>query len=132
MMFRLTILLVVALVVLALGACGPVAPKQLNLSEKDAGSTVQLRAGDTLEVVLEGNPTTGYQWEVGAGDTAVIKQVGEAQFQPDTSAIGSPGKITLRFTAVAAGQTALKLIYHRPFEQNVPPVKTFEVTVVVK
>jgi len=131
-MSRLTILFVVALVVLSLGACGPAAPKQLNLSEKDAGSTVQLRAGDTLEVVLEGNPTTGYQWEVGGGDPAVIRQVGEAQFQPDTSAIGSPGKITLRFTAVAAGQTALKLIYHRSFEPNVPPVKTFEVTVVVK
>ncbi|MBM4429116.1 MAG: protease inhibitor I42 family protein, partial [Chloroflexi bacterium] len=44
----------------------------------------------------------------------------------------SPGKMTLRFTGVAAGQTALKLIYHRSFEKDVPPVKTFEVTVVVK
>jgi len=131
-MSRLTIVLVVALVVLALGACGPAASKQLNLSEKDAGRTVQLPVGGTLEVVLEGNPTTGYLWEAAAGDTAIIRQVGEAQFKPDTSAIGSPGKMTLRFTGVAAGQTALKLIYHRPFEKNVPPVKTFEVTVVVK
>jgi len=132
-MSRLTILFVVALVVLSLGACGPAAPKQVNLSEKDAGSTVQLRAGDTLEVVLvEDYPGAGYLWEVGAGDTAVLKQVGEAQFQSDNGPPGSSAKETLRFTAVAAGQTALKLIDHRPFEKNVPPVKTFEVTVAVK
>ena len=131
-MSRLTIVLVVALVVLALSACGPTAPKQVNLSEKDAGRTVQLPVGGTLEVVLAGNPTTGYLWEVAGGDTTVIQQAGEAQFKPDTSALGSPGKVTLRFTGVAAGQTVLKLIYYRPFEKNVPPEKTFEVTVVVK
>jgi inhibitor of cysteine peptidase len=131
-MARLAILLVVALVALALGACSASAPKQVNLSEKDAGRTVQLSVGGTLEVVLEGNPTTGYLWEVAAGETAVIKQVGESQFKPNTSAIGSPGQVTLRFTGVAAGQTVLKLIYHRPFEKDVPPIKTFEITVVVK
>jgi inhibitor of cysteine peptidase len=131
-MTRLAMLLIAALLALALGACSASAPKQVNLSEKDAGRTVQLSVGGTLEVVLEGNPTTGYLWEVAAGETAIIKQVGESQFKPNTSALGSPGKVTLRFTGVAAGQTVLKLIYYRPFEKNVPPSKTFEVTVVVK
>lgn len=131
-MTRLAILLVAALLALAMAACGQSTPKQVSLSEKDAGRTVQLPVGRTLEVVLEGNPTTGYLWEAAAGDTAIIRQEGEAQFTPATSALGSSGKMTLRFTGVAAGQTVLKLIYHRPFEKNVPPSKTFEVTVVVK
>jgi inhibitor of cysteine peptidase len=131
-MTRLAILLVAALLALALGACSASTPKQVNLSEKDAGRTVQLPVGGTLNVVLDGNPTTGYTWEVAGGDTAVIKQEGEAQFKPNTSALGSPGKMTLSFTGVAAGQTVLKLIYYRPFEKDVPPLNTFEVTVVVK
>jgi len=38
----------------------------------------------------------------------------------------------IKFHAIAAGTSHLKLIFHRPFEQNVPPLKTFEVTVITK
>lgn len=40
----------------------------LTLREEDANGMVSLRVGDTLEVVLAGNPTTGYQWERESGD----------------------------------------------------------------
>ena len=102
-----------------------------RLSEQDAGRTVELHAGDKLEVSLKGNPTTGYQWETAAVDAAILKLVGEPEFNPDSGALGAGGKVTLRLIAVAAGQTTLQLIYHRPFE-NVPPIKTFKATVVVK
>jgi inhibitor of cysteine peptidase len=102
------------------------------LHEGDAGSTVNLRAGDTMEVVLEGNPTTGFSWETAALDASVLKQLGEPEFKPDTSLIGAGGKFTFRFEAVAPGQTLLQLVYHRPWETNVPPEKTFEMTVVVQ
>jgi inhibitor of cysteine peptidase len=104
----------------------------VTLGEKDAGRTVELRAGQALEITLPGNPTTGYLWEVASVDAAVLKAVGEPQFKADSSAVGSGGQITLRFEAASAGQTALQLIYHRSFEKDVPPAKTFEVTVVVK
>ena len=102
-----------------------------RLSEQDGGKTVELHAGDKLEVSLKGNPTTGYQWEMAAVDAAILKLVGEPEFNPDSGALGAGGKVTLRLIAVAAGQTTLQLIYHRPFE-NVPPIKTFKATVVVK
>jgi inhibitor of cysteine peptidase len=124
---------VVALIItLSLSACGSSAAKSVAVGEKDANSTVSLRVGDTLEVVLEGNPTTGYQWERETADDSIVKQVGDPEFNPDTSALGSGGKVTLRFEAVGAGQTVLRLIYHRVFEPDVPPLKTFEVTVMVK
>jgi len=40
--------------------------------------------------------------------------------------------ITLRFETVEIGKTRLKLIYHRPFEKDVPPAETFEVTITVR
>jgi inhibitor of cysteine peptidase len=109
----------------------PAAPIR-SLTEADAGRSIELRVADKLEVTLPGNPTTGFQWEVGSGDTSIIKPGGESEFKPSSEALGSGGKVTIRFEAVAAGQTTLKLIYHRPFEKDTPPDQTFEVTVTVK
>lgn len=88
--------------------------------------------GDTLEVILKGNPTTGYNWEVDYVDSAILRQVGKTEFKADRKTRGSGGIITMRFEALASGQTVLRLIYHRPFEKGVPPVQTLEVAVVVK
>ncbi len=113
---------------------GPSTPAAATrrLTESDAGGSIALRVGDKLEVVLSGNPTTGYQWEIGAGDAAILRPSGEPLFVADSSAVGSGGKFTFSFEAVGAGQTGLKLIYHRPFEKGVPPLQTFQVTVTVK
>jgi len=46
--------------------------------------------------------------------------------------MGSGGKVTLQFEAAGTGQTPLKLVYHRPFETGIAPLKTFEVTVTVE
>ena len=102
-----------------------------TLSEEDAGSTVQLSVGEAMEVVLDGNPTTGFSWETAAADASVLRQLGEPGFEPDTELLGSGGTFTFRFEAVASGQTLLQLVYLRPWETAVQPAKTFEVTVTV-
>jgi inhibitor of cysteine peptidase len=107
-------------------------PSTRQLTEADAGRSIELRAGDKLEVTLPGNPTTGFQWDVSVGDTAILRPSGEPEFAPSSSAVGGGGTITLRFAAVGTGQMGLTLIYHRPFEKDVPPAQTFEVTVTVR
>ncbi len=119
-------------VTLTTSACGPSTPKTVSLAEKDASSTVELRPGDMLEVVLAGNPTTGYSWAVQAVDKDILKQMGEPAYKADSNLIGSGGQFTFRFEAVAAGQTALKLFYQRPWEKDTPPIQTFVVAVIVK
>ena len=85
-----------------------------------------------MEIMLQGNPTTGYTWTVASVDEKVLMQMGEATFKADRKARGSGGTITMRFEAVRVGKTCLRLIYHRPFEKNNPPIKTFEVDVKVE
>lgn len=99
-------------------------------TEKDNGRTITLGIDDPFEIELEGNPSTGYIWEAVSYDTLLVKQVGEAGFEHGSDAIGSGGKYTFRFQTVAAGQTKLVLFYHRKFEENKPPEKTFELKVV--
>jgi len=120
---------IITLIAVSLGHPVPVS---VQLSDRDLGRTVEIGVGHILEVVLKGNPTTGYIWDVVSPDKGILKQVGETEFKPDRKARGSGGRIMIRFEAAKIGETSLKLIYHRPFEKNRPPIKTFEVRVIVK
>ncbi|GAK61400.1 secreted protein-like protein [Candidatus Vecturithrix granuli] len=116
-------------------ACSSLDPSRLSsltLDEAKSGSIVEMTAGDVFVIVLEGNPTTGYTWELDTLDATIVQQIGEAEFTPESDAIGSGGKFTFRFQAISAGQSFLKLLYHRPWEQGTPPLNTFELMVIVK
>jgi len=110
----------------------PASPPQATLTDQDAGKAITLKVGDTLLVSLEGNITTGYTWEMVAADTAILAQQGDAAYAPESNLVGAPGLIRLTFKATAAGHQALNLVYHRPWEKDVKPLKTiaFDVTVV--
>jgi len=118
-----------------LTARSPSRAARVRLNEADSGRTLELHLADRLDVVLEGNPTTGYRWELVTVDKSILKPTGASgkpDYKPDSSALGAGGKFTFTFEAATAGQTKLQLIYHRSFEKGVPPVKTFEATVVVR
>ncbi len=112
-----------------LGGC---VSKEVMLGSGDNARQIELNKGQTLVITLEANPTTGYTWEATEFDEHVLRQVGETKFQPQSSAIGAGGVQTLRFEAMNAGNTSLKLVYHRPWEKNVEPLKNFSVQVVVR
>lgn len=111
-------------------ASNPTNPSLVVLEEIDNGKTMTIRTGGTLQIQLEGNPTTGYAWEVDSLDSAIL-QFKDRTFTPESEAVGAGGVVTLSFTAMAAGRTHLKLIYHRPWEEGIAPLKTFEAIVVV-
>ena len=105
----------------------------MTLGQADAGKAITLTTGQILEVTLEGNPSTGYTWELEKADLKALRLEGEPQFTAaNKNVVGGSGTLTLRFTAVAAGQEALKLVYHRSWEVGVDPLKTYAVTIVVK
>ncbi len=124
--------LAVLLILIVSGTGGIAAAADMVVTEKEAGSTVELVSGDRLDVVLAGNPTTGFNWHVSSVDSAVLKEAGEPSFRRDSDLIGSGGEITFSFEAAAPGQTTLKMTYNRVFEKDVPPLKTYALTVIVK
>jgi len=107
------------------------AGESMKLSENDSGKTVEIGVGEELEVILPGKPTTGYLWEVSSLDSNVLRP-GKADFFANDKAIGAGGMEIIKFHAIAAGESKVKLIFHRSFEPNMPPLKTFEVTVIIK
>jgi len=106
--------------------------KEIKLGMGDNGSQIKLNKGQMLVITFEANPTTGYTWEVAELNANVLRQVGEIEFHPESNKIGSGGVQTLRIEAVNVGQTSLKLAYHRPWEKDVEPLKTFSLQVVIQ
>jgi inhibitor of cysteine peptidase len=129
------VLSVAAVATLGAGCGSSAQAAAKEITAKDNGAAVTAKVGDKLDVVLESNPTTGFEWEKESGDAAVVKMLGEPVYSPtptSTQVVGSGGTTTFHFEAAAAGSTTVKLIYHRTFEKDVPPVQTFEVTVTVQ
>ena len=132
---RITPTVCTFLLLLTLVACSQVPgenSKTISIGAGDAGNTITLNQGESLVVTLDGNPTTGYNWLMQTMDPAILKQVGEPVFTPDSNQTGASGKIAMTFQAVKTGQAKLELSYMRSFEKETAPLNTFEVMVVVK
>lgn len=104
-------------------------PGEIRLGVQDEGGQVELKEGQVLVISLESNPSTGYGWEVEEADETILRQTGRIEFEPESHLLGAPGKQILRFEAVAAGQTTLRLVYRRPWEKDVKPARTFSLQV---
>ncbi|MGB9834147.1 MAG: protease inhibitor I42 family protein [bacterium] len=104
----------------------------LTLNEEFSGKTLFVSKDSQLfSVVLEGNPTTGYSWEVKDFDQNLLKLLGEPIYttQSPTNIVGAGGKFTFNFlTQSKAGEATLDFIYLRPWE-SVPPLKEFTLKV---
>ncbi|MDD5570657.1 MAG: C1 family peptidase [Bacteroidales bacterium] len=98
------------------------------------------------EIVLEQNKvlklnmpsdlaSAGYGWYVKSADKNIITQFGDWQFfqydEGTTDEVtGGAGYQVIDFVGVSKGTTELELQYMRPWEENVPALETYKITVV--
>jgi inhibitor of cysteine peptidase len=98
-------------------------------TEADAGAYGTLRAGDRLLVVLEGNPTTGYEWtNTLLYEFATLRQIGDVEFRAESGLIGAGGLFLFRYEAIAVGPQAFRFAYQRSWE-SVDPERLLEFSV---
>ncbi len=125
-----TVLLIVGVGAFVVGC----APRETILDTAANGTQFETAQDQTFYIRLESNPTTGYRWEVIEIDEAVVIQVGDAVFETispeDPPLPGAGGTETFQFDAIGPGETTLKLVYHRPWEDETP-LDTFTLTVIV-
>jgi predicted secreted protein len=109
----------------------PKAPIVQQMNKNDNGETFILKAGDTIQVSLNDQPSTDFQWKFQKPNAKVLKQVGQPKFFANNDLVGAKGKMVWTFNVVGAGKTALIADY-----QSVPadamPVKTWQVNVAAK
>ncbi|WP_432798613.1 protease inhibitor I42 family protein [Poriferisphaera sp. WC338] len=106
-----------------------------RVTEKDNGALVYINIGQRLYVSLKANPTTGYLWTLGQDQPAVLNPLGEPVYtptketKPNGELVGSGGTSTWTFLAQKTGITNVRFIYHRPWEADEKPAKTYRITV---
>ncbi len=109
----------------------PKKPVTHQLNHNDNNENLVARAGDTIQVSLQGQPSTDFQWEFQNPNAKVLKQVGRPKFFPNSDAIGAKGKMVWTFSVVAAAKTPLIASYNTP-QADTMPIKTWQVDVAAK
>ncbi len=80
-------------------------------------------------LTLDSNPTTGYNWE--AQFDKNILELKEKTFEPSpTGLIGAGGKEKFVFIPVKTGETTIKLMYKRPWEDKPIEEKKFRFKII--
>jgi predicted secreted protein len=131
---------------LSLMACAPAVPKgatvagdiQADIVRPSGDSVPVLKVGQVLEIELQGNASTGYQWQLVEDGSPVVTPA-----TPPTSAatsdkpaepvmVGAPSTSRWWFQAAQPGRTTVRLVYRRPWEKDVPPARTADYRVEVE
>ncbi len=124
----LNVTLYILLTALTITGC---APGMVRLDDSDNGRELEVRTGQEIIVSLESNPTTGYTWEISNIEDGIMEQVGKTVFESSTDLVGSGGIQVFRFKACGTGEVVLDLVYHRSWEKEVKPARTFSLKITV-
>lgn len=99
-------------------------PSELDKNDVDIecgkiSNLIEIKNGDNFSIVLETNPTTGYEWQVDF-DSVYLELV-EQKYAPDSpELIGSGGKETFKFLAKKSGTIEITFSYLRLWEEKEP------------
>lgn len=96
-------------------------------------NTIKATVGKEFIITLDGNATTGYQWQLASSiDDSLVKFV-SSEYVPDkTGLTGSGGKSIWTFKAVRAGKAQVSFQYVRPWEKDTPPAKQATYIIVIQ
>ncbi|CAJ1025895.1 Chagasin family peptidase inhibitor I42, putative [Leishmania lindenbergi] len=93
------------------------------LTVKDHNKTVKVKLGETVKIVLNGNPTTGYTWtRVGflgmesLSDEHLEVTSKYTQSPTPNGMVGVGGSYMMTVTTKMKGPNTLELLYIRPFD----------------
>jgi len=95
--------------------------------EKD---DIVARVGETFEIHLPSNPTTGYRWIIApAIDEKIVHLESQDYFRTDGTMPGAGGDEVWKFRAVGRGRTEIVMGYTRPWERRMYKAARFRVRV---
>lgn len=122
---------------LVLAACSPAADRStLTAPAETTGvgdpAAYVVAPGESFEIRLAANPTTGFAWELGAPlDGDVVRSVATTYAPKEGGAVGAGGISRWTFEGVGPGRTSIVLVYRRPWEPEVAPARVAVYSVVV-
>ncbi|MGJ8673992.1 protease inhibitor I42 family protein [Rubritalea sp.] len=102
-------------------------PQEMTLN--DDGKEIQLELGEEFRVSLPENRSTGYKWELDAGELLHVKS---DVYIADASQVGAGGEREYVLIAESVGEMTLEAVYIRPWETGMKPTQRFDVNVLIE
>ena len=104
---------------------------KIEIDEIDGSESfgTSLKVGETLQLSLRSNPTTGYSWVVGEHSDSVTI---ESKYIPDYNdkmITGAGGREVFKISCSEPGEYVLQFDYERSWETE-DPVSSLELTIV--
>ena len=96
----------------------------LVLTEADTGSTHDVRRGETIELRLQENPSTGYRWSVDLEPADAGAIVG-SQFVAGGAGVGAAGSIAFEIMPSRPGVAQLRAELWRQWEGEASVTKRY-------
>ena len=95
------------------------------------GRAIELTIGQTIEVLLPENPTTGFSWQL-TSDGGPACVMTSDQFIAPAGPPGKGGDHTWKFKAVRPDECDIELGYRRRWESSAAASRTFKIHVKVR
>lgn len=89
----------------------------LRITESANGKNVDLRVGQRFIIVLQENPTTGFQWQF-VENGKPVALLDRDFFKASSRRLGSPGLHEWLFHAVSPGQAKIDMRLVRAWDQS--------------
>jgi inhibitor of cysteine peptidase len=128
------LILILAIVVLLTyrNKSQPTSPQPQQKTEvKNQAENIEVDKSKNFSVVLDSNPTTGYQWDA-KFDESFIKLV-SSNYMPNPQTrnnVGAGGTQNFEFSALKSGETEMTFYYARSWEKDNPAeTKIFKVII---
>ena len=84
----------------------------------------------SIDIQLEGNPTTGYSWKYEISDSKIVSVKESIEYQGKDGVTGAPSIYTYTVTGLKAGIAEISFKYLRFWESETPAqVKKVKITV---
>ena len=100
-----------------------------EIGKEHSGSELNLEVGESLELRLPENPTTGYRWQLRSSGSPVLELMEDSP-SPAGEAVGAGRVRRWVFRAAQAGLARLELEQRRSWERQA--VDSFNVAIRVK
>lgn len=113
------------------------------LDIKDNNKTIYLNAGDYFDILLESNPSTGYNWYPMPFDEKIINLLSQGMLydEPESSdeskanhnfiIAGRGGICKLSFRAFSNGEVDLSIVYKRIWEVDQEPLRKYNIKIII-
>jgi inhibitor of cysteine peptidase len=105
----------------------------LRITETDNGRTLNVHIGDSIQITLPENASTGYRWDIDGYTLDQLEKISKESNYPKSNpksnqleaVIGSGGTMSFIFQAKSAGKASIGLKYWRAWEGDASIVKRF-------